>query len=354
MIKRILLSLFTLCLFMTFPLHAGGSQEKPVVSRIITDAKGREVTIPADPTRIALAGRAVIMLADALYSFPGAAEKVVGVSNTDQGMGDFLELIDPELGEKFHWRTDVGAEQVLEAAPEVVILKGFMQEKLGDPLEKLGIPVVYLDLETPEQYERDIAILGALLAQKERAEELISFYRSEWEEVKSRAPAAGPDTLVLYYSDRGGSVSFQVPPRGWIQTTMTEIAGGRPVWLDSAVSPGWNRVGLEQISAWDPDRIFLISYRSSAADLVEELKNDPAWQNLRAVTNGALSPFPGDYYSWGQPDSRWILGLWWLSEKIGDTEAPDRAALEEKARRVFSFLYHMEEPALTTLIEKIR
>ena len=226
-----------LIIFLAGPLFAGGDQERANTTKTITDALGRTVEVPQDPRRIALAGRAVIMLNNVIYAFPGAAEHLVGLSTTDQGLGDFMEILDPDRSDLFRWGTDVGAEQVLEANPDVVLLKSFMKEGLGDPLEKLGIPVLYLDLETPEQYERDIAIVGNLLNQEERARELIEFYNREVEAVKTAAPAEKPEILILYYSTKGGSVSFQVPPRGWIQTTMAETAGADPVWVEEALSP---------------------------------------------------------------------------------------------------------------------
>lgn len=351
MIKR--LTLFFVIFLTTTNIFASGSQDTTAVSRIITDGLGREVIIPANPTRIILAGRAVIMLSDAIYAFPGAREKIVGLGKTDQGLGDFLEVLDPDVAEIQRFGNDVSAEQLLTVNPEVVVLKGFMKEKLGDPLERLGIPVVYLDLETPEQYERDLTVIGNLLGETERAKELIEFYTNEASNMITTGES--PRTLILYYSNRGGNISFQVPPEGWIQTTMAINAGAEPIWLDSITTPGWNRVGLEQIAAWDPDKIFLISYKTPAAEVVTGLSRDGAWQELRAMKSGEIYGIPGDYYSWGQPDTRWILGQWWLTarmdSKISDTEM--ERLTEAKVREVFSFLYGLEESTLDRVIAKI-
>ncbi len=40
------------------------------------------------------------------------------------------------------------------------------------------------------------------------------------------------------------------------------------------------------------------------------------WKELSAVKNGQLKAFPVDFYSWDQPDSRWILGLKWLAKQV--------------------------------------
>jgi iron complex transport system substrate-binding protein len=352
--RNLLIPLLTVLLLA--PLIAGGNTEIPAPEKIVIDALGRSVSVPGDPQRIALAGRAVIMLNNAIYAFPGASEKIVGLSQTDQGLGDFMEILAPDRKDIIRWGNDAGAEQILEANPDVVLLKSFMKEGLGDPLEKMGIPVIYLDLETPAQYERDIATVGALLNQEDRARELIDFYNREVAAVRANAPTVKPQILILYYSTKGGSVSFQVPPRGWIQTTMAETAGAIPVWVEEALSPGWNRVGLEQIAAWDPEQIYLVSYNLPAREAVEKLKADPAWAQFRAVKTGRFYAFPGDYYSWGQPDSRWILGLWWLSRRMESdlSQTVFQAEVEEKAARVFRYLYDLDDTRTETLIKRIR
>jgi hypothetical protein len=50
-------------------------------------------------------------------------------------------------------------------------MKSSQAEKFGAPIEALNIPVVYLDFETPEQYPRDLAILGQIFGNDARAQE---------------------------------------------------------------------------------------------------------------------------------------------------------------------------------------
>ena len=42
--------------------------------------------------------------------------------------------------------------------------------EMGDGLAALGIPVVFVDFETLEQYSRDLATLGQLFQNPERAQ----------------------------------------------------------------------------------------------------------------------------------------------------------------------------------------
>lgn len=164
-----------------------------------------------------IAGRATALLADAAYLFPEAKEKVAALSRTSQGAeGDFLTLVDPNLGKKIVFETNVGAEQVVASQPDVVIMKTYMAESLGKPLETLGIPVVYLSLETPEEYQRDLRIL-ADFSKPTTAEELVSYFDTQVQNVtqplQGLLPEQKPRTLLLYYSDRDGQVAFNVAPR---------------------------------------------------------------------------------------------------------------------------------------------
>jgi len=296
-------------------------QEEPEQVQVtIQDALGRTVTLDKAPERIVMAGKAVIMVTDAVYAFPGASGRIVGMSSTDQGRGDFVSILDPNYSQKITLANDVGPEQIAALQPDLVILKSFLAESLGSPLETIGIPVVYLNLETPDQYRSDFATLGQVFQNEARAQELIDYYDETVTKVASATAgmddAEKPRVLLLYYSEKEGNVAFNVPPKNYIQTFLVETAGGIPVWLDIELGSGWTKIGIEQIAAWDPDQIYIVSYVKNAELVVDGLKVDPNWQGVRAVVNDQIYPFPADFYSWDQPDMRWALGLQWLASKI--------------------------------------
>ena len=89
----------------------------------VTDALGREVVLPAAPRRIIITGRALFMIADAAYLFPGAAEKIVGLGDASQGSRNFIQLIDPNYAQKQTLDRDAGAEQIAALQPDLVLLK---------------------------------------------------------------------------------------------------------------------------------------------------------------------------------------------------------------------------------------
>lgn len=325
-------------------------------TREITDGLGRTVTIPSDPTRIVTAGRAVMMTANALWAFESAPERVVGVGRISQGRGNFLPRLDPQYNRIMELEHNVGPEQVAALNPDLVILKSVVRSSLGAPLERLGIPVVYVDLETPEQYQRDLAVLGSVLNEEDRARELQEYYHRITAEIATLTAEVAtedrPSTLLLYYRGTGGDVSFNVPPAEWMQTTLVELGGGRPVWHEANRGGGWGTVSFEQIAAWDPEVIILVEYGGRASEIRDRLREQPRWQALRALAGDRFYAMPLDHYSWDQPDVRWLLGLQWTAKTL-HPERFARINLEEELRRFYRTLYGLDENRFEELISPV-
>ena len=315
----------------------------------ITDATGHTVSLPERPERIAIAGRATVMVQDAVYLFEEAQDRVVALESRNQSAFAFLPVVDPGIYDKAIFEKNVGPEQIAAAKPDLVILKSFMAESIGEPLEQLNIPVVYLDLETPEAFYQDVAVLGEVFGVPERAEEIISYYQTRVSAVESMVSEAEeePSVLMLQYKADGGEVAFSVPPASWLQTRMVELAGGNPIWAAMEGGQGWTVVNLEQIAAWNPDQIYLIDYAGAASEITADLKSSPLWMDLEAVQNDRLYAFGFDFYSWDQPDTRWILGLQWLATRVH----PDLTAELDILAEVSSFyqtLYFMDQDRIET------
>jgi len=311
----------------------------PTQNLEITDSTGHTAQLTGLPERIAIAGKATVLVQDTIFLFQEASERVIALENRKQSAYGFLPVVDPSLSEKQIFEINVGPEQIAAAQPDLVMMKNYLAESLGDPLEQIDIPVIYLDLETPGAFYQDVRVLGEVFGNTDRAQEIVDFYQSRVSRVEELTSGAEerPSVLVIRYSEDGGEVAFSVPPVSWLQTSMVESAGGEPVWKEMEASGGWTVVNLEQIAAWDPDQIYLIDYSGNASEVVENLKQNPIWNNLQAVQNDQLYAFAFDFYSWDQPDTRWILGLEWLATKI----APDQTAEIDILAEVNAFYQEM-------------
>lgn len=287
---------------------------------VATDSLGRTVRIDSVPDNIVIGGKATMIAADALYLFSDARDQVKALGITDQGLGDFFSLIAPGLRQENRLSHSAGVEEILALNPELFITKSRNYDPLGKQLESLGVPVYTLNLESPEDYSNEILQLGKLLGSPERAKELSDYYTATLLSITKRTESVAadelPTVLLLYATSKEGVTTYSVAPDTWIQTFMVEAAGGRPIWKGTNSTPGWMSVNIEQIATWDPDYIYVISYRSPAAPFVEAIYSSDLFAELSSTKTRSVRPFPADYHSWAQPDTRWILGLQYLAQDL--------------------------------------
>lgn len=308
---------------------------------VVQDAAGRTVSFAEPPARIVIAGKATQLLVNAFYLFPEASERIVGIEKRSQTSHDFLSVVDPRADQKTILEQDAAAEQIIPLQPDLVVMKTYMAEKIGQPLEQIGVPVLYLDLETPDQIYRDIRIIGAVLGNSPRAEELVLAFQQQAEDIVSALndlpEGDRPSTLLIQVSTKGGETAFKVPPVAWIQTSLVEMAGGMPVWKEAAAAGGWQVITLEQIAAWNPEFIFVVEYSGGAPAFLQGIKENPQWQALQAAQGGRLLAFPVDFLSWDQSDPRWTLGLAFIAKSLH----PDIFAEMNLRTRVVDFYTQM-------------
>ena len=314
---------------------------------VLTDALGREIALDRLPERVVTAGRAAQLILHAAFFFDEADARVVAMEQRTQRNASMMPLVDSGFAEVIQLERDASTEAIAVADPDVVLLKSYLADSVGAPLEALGLTTVYLDLETPEQFFRDVRTLGALFGDPERADQVLDFYQERLDRVSEAVAAVPaeerPRVLLLQYTDQGGEVAVNVPAAAWLQTMLVELAGGEPVWLDAAGS-GWTVVDLEQVAAWDPDYVLVVYYGGDPAPATEALRADSSWAALRAVREGHVLGFPGDFVSWDQPDTRWILGLEWLANQL----LPDGSFsfdVQAEMRAFYRELYGLDETA---------
>lgn len=299
------------------------------------------------PARIIMGGRAAVLVADAVYAFPSARSRVITVGGGDQGLGIFLQELDPSYPSKPVLDRNAAAEVYAAYRPDLAILKSALKRGVGGALETLGVRVHYLDLETPEDYYRDLEGLGRILGEEARAAELVGYYKGVVEAATRLWAGASRKPRVLVVQAVGDA--WEVPPSSWMQTRIVELAGGVPVWIGANPGEGWARVGLEQVAAWNPDVILVIDYRRGVDEAVARMRADPRFSLLAAGKTGMIRGFPQDFFSWDQPDTRWALGLLWAVKTLH----PDRSSalsLETEARRFYRILYGFDDAAFDRVV----
>ncbi len=320
-----------------------------------TDAAGQPISLDKIPQRLAVVGHGPQYLLHLLYMFPEGPGRLVGMEQRGRTSSDFLSAVAPDIDKKIPLLPNPGPESIATLHPDLVLMKGSHPEPLAEALFKVGIQAAFLSLETPDEYYRDIANLGAILGNPKRADQIIAFYKQDVARVEKALSGLRdeekPSVLVVMGNIRSGKYAVRVPARAWMQTYQVEAGGGRPVWLSAAEQAGgWAVVNLEQIAAWDPDRLIIIVwYSTSATDFMNWLSADPQWKNIRAVKEGKVIYFPQDFYGWDVPDVRWILGLTWMAATLHPDRLKDYS-IEDEVYRFYEGLYGLSRDTIKTKI----
>ncbi len=275
----------------------------------VVDDLNRTVKIKANPERIVTTIRIVSSF---ILQF-NVKDKLVGIDSAMLDNQFYLKCC-PWLKNVTIVATgkrNINLEQILALKPDVVFAKNY-QRNLLSGIES-QVPIVYLDLETPDIFMHDLELVGKILGQEDRAQELKNYYMQLLGLVENKTKNLGdeekPVTLFIYYSNG----KFKVPPTHWLQYHMIKLAGGKPPAIQGT---GWIEVNVEQIIEWNPDIIFVVNYRGDTIQAVNDLLNNPLLTGINAIRNHRVYPIPSDGEPWDMPTPKWILCTVYMAVRI--------------------------------------
>ena len=316
--------------FLYYTYYSQQAVSAPSEEITIVDDLNRTVKIPGHLHRIVSTMRIV---SDVLLLFPEARINIVGI---DAGAKDtpLNQIIAPFIANAEVVSTskrDVNVETILSLEPDIVFAKDY-QENILKPLEDSNIPVVYLSLEKPEVFLKDIELLGKILREENTATKIINYYNGKLEYLKSHAEKVvdKPRVLVVYYSTKGG-IAYKAPGKDWLQNYLVKLTGAYSL-SDMITGSGWKTLNVEQIIDWNPDIIFVVTYRLKNPSSVEaafSILNDTRLKDVSAVKNGRVYPIPNDGMSWDMPIPRWILCALWMAKYVSPKVYSDMNLTEE-------------------------
>jgi iron complex transport system substrate-binding protein len=184
----------------------------------------------------------------------------------------------------------VHLEELLLRKPDLVVT-WTGSAGLTRTLDQAGIPSLAVGYATPDQFEREIRVLGAALGPdgKRRSEEFVRYYRRNLRIIEE-ALAREADLLKprVYYA----SVDpLQTEGRGSMVDSWIAGAGGTNVAAEAIERDG--HVSFEQVVRWAPDLIIVLDAGVRASILA-----DPRWQSLPAVREGLVWLNPKGVNAW--------------------------------------------------------
>ncbi len=293
-------------------LLAALSWSEQAAAREITDLLGHTVHVPDRVNRVFGADPPINVLLHTL-----APDLMVGLSFPIAPPArrfhppDMLAL--PVLGGAFGSGQQMNPETVLALKPDLVLAwKTPFMDVAGkkDGLDRLGLPVAFVQLDTLADWPAALRFASALLGREAIAETKAAYVE------KALARLAGSVGRVpenrrprVYYAE--GADGLATDCHRSFHTEAIELAAGYNVHrCQQKDRMGMERMSIEQVLAFDPD---LIIVQDRAA--MKVIRDDPRWRNLRAVKAGRVHGVPHWPYNWidRPPSVMRALGAQWLA-----------------------------------------
>jgi len=295
--------------------------------RTIVDMAGVKVQIPYEVQRVVTA---MYPIATQLVILLESQSKLAGISDFD--VNDTMKKIFPRIESVYrplrHGNGDVTVEEIMKIKPDVLFLSKHNPQNAN--LAKLGIPAVFLTLESPKQLMQGITLVGEILQKKERSLRVINYFKEKLDYIygktakinsKKRVYYAGPNML----STAGGD---------FYQNYIIEYAGG--INVAQEYSGGWSNISVEQLIAWNPDFIFIGNYGTAR---VKNFFDDKRLGVISAVRMKEVYKSPHYIGGWDVPNPESILGIMWLANKLYPNEISFDMPLEIKKFYAFCYGY---------------
>ena len=269
----------------------------------ITDAFGREVTIPENPERIAVVGSGSMRY----FMYLGLdTDMFVAVDQQDGRLYSYsyehrpYALAHPELKEKQEVGPTKGVvdnEKLLMSGAEILFMGGATSsnaEVANEIQEKTGVPVVMFYagnyVTDKEKIQDSIFMIADIFGVEKRANDLIAYFDAVEDDLQKRVAEVSSDETVyvagISYNGVHGIDATDPTFYPFAVLSANNVAGE----VASVSQTGYAQISKEKLLEWDPDFIFVDLSTLTAAEggAISEMKNDPSYRELTAVKNSMV------------------------------------------------------------------
>lgn len=316
-------------------------------ARQITDMAGRQVNVPEVIRKVYGTSPPATYMVYAID--PGLMAGLnFPLNQSGKQYLDPCVLQLPVIGGWFGQGRVANLETLLQVRPDIALVWKWQQlsavnEKMERTLEPLGIPIVYIILDTPADYPKAFEFLGELLNRQARARTL-GRYAETALAAADRVRAAIPNEkrVTVYYAEDVNGLSTECHTS--VHAQLIPLCGGKNVHrCVQHRRIGRQKISKEMVLKYDPQVIV-----SHEVLFLRRIADDPKWKNIRAVQDGRVYKIPRTPLNWFDrpPSFMRLLGIHWMMHRLYPRIYPiDMVAETRHFYRLFLNVYLNEAAA---------
>lgn len=296
----------------------------PVHAQTVVDALGRSVTIPDHPQRVLGAAPPLTALLLALdpqqvlaLNMPFSPEAASYLPTT------VMQL--PVVGSTMDHGTVMNAETILALKPDLALAWGGTPGAAAEEptlrfFSQIGVPVVFIRLETLNDWPTAFETVGALIGEPARGQQIAALIRTSQQQLAAAlADIPKAQRVRVYYAEGADGLATECDQSFHIEAIA--LAGGDIVHrCEQRSMMGMEKVSLEQVIGYDPQFIVV-----QDAQALGRMSASPAWQRVQAVRAGHVLVVPTAPMNWidRPPSFTRALGAQWLAHAFYPQRVPD-------------------------------
>lgn len=274
-------------------------------SRVLLDMAATPVTVPQQVKRVVTIGPVPV-----LNSLIFAIDEGRSIAN---GLPEFAKH--PRWGYQTVFAPQISTlpalqnpdntpnlEALLQTGPDAVLT---MDRASAEKMRRAGLPALYLAWTRPEEVKAAVRLLGQLYSRPEAADRYVERFDTILANVTARLQQSRPPSPRVLYFNPTTLTQPHLVVEWWIRA-----AGGESV-TDDGRSIESRSFTMEQLLAWDPDFLIVVS-REDAEILLQE----PRFAGLTAVRNRHLLVAPCAAHTWGNRTAEQPLTVLWAAKQF--------------------------------------
>ncbi len=323
--------------------EAKAPQQEPT-EVTVTDMADRTITIPKEIKSIATFGS--IGVINAFVELMGSGDKISNQMTSNFTKSDKWKMqyeFAPQIKDAPLLQNADGeliSEEIIRLNPDLCIV---MSKDLIEPLEKLGMNVLYFEWQQTDDVKTAVSLMGEALGQQELAADYLKYFDDMVIKAQELTKALNEDQkkTVLY-----GNITKYTQPH-LIAEWWVQAAGGKSVTDNGRDSNKSFEYTAEDLLLWNPEVMIVTELA-----MIDEIKGNNVIAGVKAVKDGQIYYVPTVAHVWGNRTVEQPLTVFWTMHKLYP-ELVSRDELAEEIKYFYShfFKYEMSNEQIDAIID---